>query len=157
MNNRHSTASLLRVLRIRKMRAEIALSDQKKVVEQCKLVLGQASVKVAGLSKQLTEILNYRQLESVQAEPSKICNAMLHRKQIDYELERERYYESMAGEELHIQLAKLKQQHLVLEKIKVKQERVATLRKTQMIREDFLRQDIHEEEITQSSRNTEIR
>lgn len=146
MNGKQNITNLLSVLRVRESRAQLAIVDQQKVVEQARRSLVTAQAAVANLNRQLDENRDYRLQNTVQADPAKICAAISHRKQLDYEMERESYYESLAEEELKDQLLRLKQCRQALEKIKTKLETAENLRKKQIARVDYIRQDALEEE-----------
>lgn len=146
MNNISSITDLIKVLRMRKMRAELAVADQQKVVNSKKADLLKAQAIVKKLNDKVQDNLEYRQRVSVQTDPVRICEAISHRKKIEYELERERYYENMARDEYLHQISMLREKKQAFEKIRMKLERIDRVRRTHIVKADNLQQDILEEE-----------
>lgn len=135
---------LLKVLKVRKIRAELDIAEQQRVVAERKDTLEKQTSLVDKLRAKKIENLHYRQ--SVQSDAAKICAAFQHREKIEYELERETYYEDMARAELSDELDTLKIKIMQLEKITSKQGKVRSQIKLQAVRREFLVQEIADEE-----------
>ena len=144
MTENIASTGLLKVLRVRQTRAELSLSQQQQRVAESRERHLESVLAVQELNNNIIDNTRYR--VSVQSDARKTNDALSHRKHLEYELERETYYEGVAREELEDELLLLQQKRKDLEKLRIKQENVINLIRKNRVRVDFLQQDVEEED-----------
>lgn len=136
--------NMLKVLKLRKLRAELSISEQKIQVANHKQQLEMQQQVVCALQLLMAQNIEYR--NSIQSDARKFAEAFKHRKKVQYELERETYYEEMARDDLNSAKHELHERIARLEKIKTKKNRIEKLTRQAKVRKAALQQDITEEE-----------
>ena len=117
MTENIASTGLLKVLRVRQTRAELSLSQQQQRVAESRKRHLESVLAVQELNNNIIDNTRYR--VSVQSDDRKTNDALSHRKHLEYELERETYYEGVAREELEDELLLLQQKRKDLEKLRI--------------------------------------
>ena len=120
--------------------AETEYAKQKQVVEAFRLALKEVTDVIDSLYHQVTNNNEYMSRTDVSSDPEKIVRALKFREQLEYDLERQNFYKSMAEEELESQLQALTDCVSAITKIQAKIENVTrigkSLRRALIVKED---------------------
>lgn len=140
-------ANLEKVYRYKQKIAERSYAEQKAVVQKCIEELVEITEAILLLTTKRANNNEYMRDEDVSSDPVKMVKALKYKEQLEYDTERQVFYQSMAEEELVAQQAVLRDRLAAIEKFKVKIENVHKLVKKDRIKrqgqEEVLQEEVH--------------
>lgn len=129
MTNKHqSLDQLVRIYRYRQIVAQQRYNDQKEIVDKCLAELTEIMQAVVSLQQKSVANKEYRRDGKNNSDALKMVNALKYQSQIEYDLERENFYLSLAQDELVMQEVKLNNILAEIDKMSVKIESLAELK-----------------------------
>lgn len=125
--NSQSLQQLVKIYGFRQIAARRRYDDQKKVVNNCLQELADISQSVARLHEGKSANSQYMRGANISSDAQKMVSALKYQSQIEYDLERESFYLSMAQDELQTQQARLDSILAEIEKFSAKIESVSRI------------------------------
>jgi len=154
-HNSKSTQYLNKIYLYKKKLAEKAFEEQKVVVAASAAELLEITLSIASFNSNLANNNLYMEKEGVHSDASKMVRALNYKKQIDYDLERENFYRSLAEEDLHTQQLELKKRGAAIEKYKIKMDSLVKLEQRRKIK-SIAREELAQEEMFYDGRQQRL-